>query len=113
MVLTKLAENRRFKRHTVRLKVFYEETGELLGYAEDLHIEGMGIASKKVIPNETEIHLNLTTEDEQKQIPLRAFRIWSSFYDTLPIFYYSGLHFIDPSQQVLDDIQEIIDELTE
>ena len=113
MVLTKLAENRRFKRHTVRLKVFYEETGELLGYAEDLHIEGMRIASKNVIPNETEIRLCLATEDEQKQIPLRAYRIWSSFFDTVPVFYYSGLHFIDPTPKALDDIQAIIDELSE
>jgi len=75
MVLAKLAENCRFKRHTVRLKVVYEETGELLGYAEDLHSEGMRVASKKAIPTETEIRLYLTTEDEQKQIPIRVFRI--------------------------------------
>jgi len=46
MALHILAGKRKLKRYSVRLKVFEQETGELLGYAENLHIDGMKIKSK-------------------------------------------------------------------
>lgn len=113
MALQKLAENRKNKRHRVRLKVIDQQTGELLGYAEDLHIEGMRLTSKKSFPANTEIIFWLVKDEETVKIPLTAFRVWSSFYDTVPVFYYSGFHFVNPTSESLDSIQDIIRELAE
>jgi len=37
-------EKRRLKRFSVRLKVYSQQTDELIGYAENLHSDGMMIA---------------------------------------------------------------------
>jgi len=111
-----LTENRKLKRYSVRLKVFTQETGEVLGYAEDLNVKGMKIQSEESIPDKKEIQIwiGASREDEEKgRISLTAYRMWSSFSDTVPRYYYSGLHFIDPSEEALDSIQKLIDELSE
>ncbi len=116
MLLNKIAGNRKLKRYSVRLKVFAQGTGKLLGYAENLHTEGMKIKSKEPIPDKKEIQIwiGVTKEDEEeRQISLTAYRIWSSFSDTVPRHYYSGLHFIDPSEETSDSIQELIYKLLE
>ncbi len=116
MPLNKIAENRKLQRYAVRLKVFTQETGELLGYAENLHIEGMKIKSKEPIPDKKEIQfwIEVSKEDEEeRRISLTAYRIWSSFSDTVPRYYYSGLYFIDSSEETTDSIQELIYELLE
>ncbi len=116
MELHKLAEERKQKRFSVLLKVFTQDTGELLGYAENLHAEGMKIKSKEPIPDKKEIQvwLGASREDEdEKRISLTACRIWSSFSDSIPRFHYSGLHFTNPSEEALDSIQTLIDELSE
>ena len=112
----KLTENRKLKRYSVRLKVFTQEPGVLLGYAEDLHVEGMQIRSKEPIPDEKEIQIwfGVSKEDEEdRRISLTAYRMWSSFSDTVPRYYYSGLQFVDPSEEALTRTQELIDELSE
>ena len=110
-----MEERRKLKRFSVRLKVFAQETGELLGYAENLHTEGMMLRSKEPIPDKKEIQIWFGTanEDEkQKRIPLTVYRIWSSFTDEFPRFYCSGLHFVDPSDEALDRIKRLIEELS-
>ncbi len=69
MALRKLIENRKLKRYSVRLKVFTQETGELLGYAENLHTEGMKIKSKEPIPDEKEMQIWFVAsrEDEEEK----------------------------------------------
>ncbi len=114
--LNKIAGNRKLKRYSVRLKVFAQGTGKLLGYAENLHTEGMKIKSKEPIPDKKEIQIwiEVSKEDEEeRRISLTAYRIWSSFSDTVPRHYYSGLHFINPSEETSDSIQELINELLE
>jgi len=116
MTLHKLTENRKLKRYSARLKVYGQETSELLGYAENLNIEGMKLMSEAPLPEENEIQIwfGASKEDEgERQISLLASRIWSSFSDTNPRFYYFGLHFTKPSEEALDSIQELIDELSE
>jgi len=96
--------------------VFTQETGELLGYAENLNIEGMRIKSKEPIPDKKEIQIWFGASkenEEERRISLIAYRIWSSFSDTVPRHYYSGLHFTNPSEEALDSIQALIDELSE
>lgn len=111
MALQKLAENRRLRRHKVRLKVFERESGELLGYAENLHIRGMKLVGKITPPTNTEIKIWLEMDDEEEKIPLTIFRVWSSFFDTVPVFYCTGLHFVNPSDEIMDKIQTYIDKL--
>lgn len=109
-----MIENRKLTRYSVRLKVFTQETGELLGYAEDLHTQGMKIKSKKPLPDKKEILLwfGVSGDDEEdKRIVVKAYRVWSSFHDTIPRFYYAGLRFVDPSEEALDAIQSYLDEL--
>lgn len=110
MVPNTLTENRKLTRYSVRLKVFTQGTGELIGYAEDLHTEGMKIKSKDPIPDKKEIQIWIRVpgkDEEENRIALTAYRVWSSFSDDVPRYYYSGLHFIDPSEEALDSIQEL------
>ena len=111
MALQKLAENRRLRRHKVRLKVFEQESGELLGYAENLHIHGMKLIGKIAPPINTEIKIWLEVDGEEEKIPLTIFRVWSSFFDTVPVFYCTGLHFVNPSDEIMDKIKTYIDKL--
>ncbi len=106
-------EKRRLKRFSVRLKVYSQQTDELLGYAENLHIAGMMIVSKKPIPENQEIQLWFGAAKEEKRLNrifLSAYKVWNSFNDSEERLYYSGLHFVSPSEEILDKIQLLIDE---
>ena len=73
-----MTENRKLTRYSVRLKVFSQETGELLGYAEDFHTEGMKIKSKEPVPDKKEIQIwfgVIGKNEEEKRITLTAYRI--------------------------------------
>ena len=75
----------------------------------------MRIQSKEPITNEKEIKIwfGASREDkEERRISLLAYRNWSSFSDSVPRLYFSGLHFTNPSEEVLDSIQDLIDELS-
>lgn len=104
-------EKRRLKRFSVRLKVYSQQTDELIGYAENLHIEGMMISTKKPIPSKQELSIWFGTTKEEKRLNrifLNAYKVWESFTDTKDRLYYSGLHFVSPSEESLDKIQELI-----
>ncbi|MCZ6805042.1 MAG: hypothetical protein O7D86_14260 [Proteobacteria bacterium] len=107
-------EKRRLKRFSVRLKVFSQQTDELLGYAENLHIEGMMIVSKEPIPNSQELQIWFgATKDEERltRIFISAYKVWESFTDNDDRYYYSGLHFASPSEEALDRIQTLLHDL--
>ncbi len=111
-----MIENRELKHYSARLKVFVQETGELLGYAEDLHIKGMKIKSNEPISDKKEIQIWFGAsekDEEEKRISLATYRIWSGFSDAVPRRYYSGLHFIDPTEEALVSIKALINELFE
>lgn len=40
-----MRENRKLKRYSVKLKVYSQKTGKLIGYIEDINISGMSIKS--------------------------------------------------------------------
>ena len=110
----KVKEKRRLKRFSVRLKVFSQQTDELLGYAENLHIEGMMIVSKKPIQDKQELQIWFGAAKEDKRLNrifLSTYKVWSSFTDNENRYYYSGLHFVSPSEEILDKIQSLIDDL--
>jgi len=107
-------EKRRLKRFSVRLKVYSQQTDELLGYAENLHIEGMMIGSKKPIPTNQELQIWFgATKDEKRlnRIFISGYKVWESFTDNDERYYYSGLHFVSPSEETLDKIQSFLDDL--
>ncbi len=104
-------EKRRLKRFSVRLKVYSQQTDELIGYAENLHLEGMMIATKKPIPNKQELSIWFGAKKEEKRLNrifLTTYKVWESFTDTQDPLFYSGLHFISPSEETLDKIQDLI-----
>jgi len=110
----KVNEKRRLKRFSVRLKVYSQQTDELLGYAENLHIEGMMIASKEPITDNQELQIWFGAAKDEKRLNrifLSAYKVWSSFTDSEDRFYYSGLHFVSPSEETLDNIQSLLDNL--
>ncbi|GJM04025.1 MAG: hypothetical protein DHS20C09_00160 [marine bacterium B5-7] len=104
-------EKRRLKRFSVRLKVYSQQTDELIGYAENLHIAGMMIATKKPIPSKQELSIWFGASKEEKRLNrifLTTYKVWESFTDTQDRLYYSGLHFVSPSDETLDKIQDLI-----
>ncbi len=110
----KVKEKRRLKRFSVRLKVYSQHTDELLGYAGNLHIEGMMIASRKPIQDNQEIQIWFgATKDEKRlnRIFISGYKVWESFTDNDERYYYSGLHFVSPSEETLDKIQSLLDNL--
>ncbi|HIF52053.1 MAG TPA: hypothetical protein EYQ42_11100 [Thiotrichaceae bacterium] len=112
--LLKTKEQRKLKRFSVRLKVYSQLTDQLLGYAENLHIEGMMISSKVPIHKNQEIKIWFgATKDDKKlnRIFLSAYKVWDSFTDTDERHYYSGLHFVSPAEETLDKIQALLHEL--
>ncbi len=109
MAMANIAERRKLNRFSVRLKVFEQNTGELLGYAEDLHTEGLKLMSKNKLPVNKE--MNIWLDKDEENIPLTVYCVWTSFSDTVPVYYYSGMHFVDPTEEVLDSIQSLLDDL--
>jgi len=67
MPLHKLTENRKLKRYSARLKIFTQETGELIGYTDDIHTDGIKLKSKYPIPDKKVIHIWLDGSDEDKK----------------------------------------------
>lgn len=111
MAQTKCNEKRRLKRFSVNLKVYSQTTDKLLGYAENLHTNGMMLVTQAAMPNKQEIKIWFGTSKEdkkQKKIFITAFVVWNSFNDTSPRLYYSGLHFVDPDVVTMHRIEELL-----
>ena len=110
----KADERRRLKRFSVRLKVYSQQSDELLGYAENLHHKGMMIVSKMPIPKNQELKIWFGAGKQEKhlnRIFVSAYKVWESFTDSEERFYYSGLHFVAPSEDVQDKILLLLDEI--
>ena len=109
-----MTEKRQLKRYTVRLKVHRQDNGALLGYAEDMNVKGMMLMSKDPIPDKQEINIWFgadNTDLEENKIVVTVYKIWGAFTDTVPRLYSSGLQFIAPSNDAMDAIEELINEL--
>ena len=111
---SKRDERRKLKRFSVRLKVYSQETNEVIGYTNNLHTEGMMMMSMTPLPKGKEIKIWFGTNNgdkEQEKIFLTVYRVWSSFTEDVPRLYCSGLHYDNPSYEALDKIQGLIDDL--
>lgn len=109
-------EKRRLKRFSARLKVYSQLTDDLIGYSENLHIEGMMIVTREPIPKNQELQIWFGATKEEKRLNrifVSAYKVWESFTDDDERFYYSGLHFVSPSEDVLDKIQSLLYELND
>ena len=107
-------DNRELIRYSTRLRVYEQGTDNLLGYTEDLHMKGIKLISDGPVIEGREIHLWLEVADKDgrpTKILLNAYRIRSAFTDTEPRYFYTGLHFVNPSEAALDSIQAVIDSL--
>ena len=112
----KIKEKRKLKRFSVNLKVYSQQSDELLGYAENLNLQGMMIVTQKPLPEKKELQVWFGTSKEDKhlnRIFLSAYRVWESFTDTKNRLYYSGLHFVTPSESTLDKVQLLINEFND
>ena len=101
-------------RFSVNLKVYEQGSRNILGYARDLSIQGLQLMSTEPLSMRQEIRLFLDpgdTRDTESRIELSAYGVWTSFTDTMPRLYYSGLHFIEPSEQTQDRILELLEAL--
>ena len=110
----KYHENRRLKRFSARLKVYSQQNDELIGYSENLNINGMMIVSKNKIVDNQELQIWFGADKDEKRterILISCYKVWHSFSDTDNRLYYAGLHFISPSEDTLDKIQTLIYEL--
>ena len=104
-------ERRKAKRYSTRLKVFERASDTLLGYCEDISISGLRLMSETPPPPNEELNVWLGRSDNEEGIPLTLFRTWNSVTDTVPRYYYSGMHIVSPDEETLDKLQELIDDL--
>jgi len=107
-------EKRRLKRFSARLKVYSQLTDELIGYSENLHVNGMMIVTKYPIQKTEELQIWFgATKGEKRlnRIFVSAYKVWESFTDNGQRFYYSGLHFVPPSEETLDQIQSLLHDI--
>ena len=114
MQQVKLADRRYLKRFSVRLKVYSQDTDEVLGYIVNLNSKGMMITSLIPLPEKKEIRIcfgTCDTYEKPDRIFLTVYSIWSSFTESVPRLYCTGLHYVNPSDEVLDRIRELIDYL--
>ncbi|MFZ1643480.1 MAG: PilZ domain-containing protein [Candidatus Contendobacter sp.] len=108
------ANKRQLKRWylVMYLRVFDEDTGELLGHIVDINKEGIRLVSDKPIPpNQTfRLWVDVPKESAPRQrIHLVANSLWSGL-DVNPDFYDTGFRIQNISTQTLLQLQLLIDE---
>ena len=106
--------NRRLKRWylVMYLRVFDEDTGELLGHIVDINKQGIRLVSDKPIPpNQTfRLWVDVPKENAPRQrIHLEAESLWSG-RDVNPDFYNAGFRLHNISTQALLQLQLLIEE---
>jgi hypothetical protein len=105
---------RRLKRWylVMYLRVFDEDTGELLGHIVDINKEGIRLVSDTLIPpNQTfRLWVDVPKESAPRQrIHLQAESLWSG-RDVNPDFYATGFRIQNVSAQALLQLQLLIEE---
>ena len=108
------ANQRRLQRWylVMYLRVFNEDTGDLLGHIIDINKEGLRLLSDQPIaPNQT-FHLGVDVPKDniaRQRIHLEAVSLWSG-PDINPDFYDTGFRLQNISTQTLLQLQLLIDE---
>jgi len=93
------------------MKVFTQETDELLGYAENLNLEGLKLKSIEPIVDDgkvIQIWFRASKDgDNEKRILLSARKRWGTFSYTVLGIFNSGLYFINLSEEASDSIENL------
>jgi PilZ domain len=108
------ADKRRLKRWylVMYLRVFDEDTGELLGHIVDINKEGLRLVSDKLIPPSRTFRLWVDVPKEnapRQRIHLEAESLWSG-RDVNPDFYDTGFRIQNIGTQALLQLQLLIEE---
>lgn len=94
------------------LRVFDEDTGELLGHVVDINKEGIRLVSDKAIPSNQTFHLGVDVPKEngpRQRLHLEAESLWSA-PDINPDFYATGFRILKPDTRTLVQLQLLIEE---
>ncbi len=108
-----LKEYRKLRRLIIPVHVLDSETQSFFAYTENLHTEGMLLATEQEIPLDKELHLELVysrDNDEEITIPLCVRCVWNGPSDSLNM-HSAGFDFIDLAPQQARDIERLIEEL--
>jgi hypothetical protein len=96
---------RKFHRYSVRLKVYNEDSGILIWYADDISIYELNLRSVKPFPEGKEVKIWFGTSKQDRseyKMSLTVFKVWGAFPNSLPRLYSTGLHM--PSEDALDAV---------
>ncbi|MCW8945130.1 MAG: PilZ domain-containing protein [Sedimenticola sp.] len=108
-----VADDRRaiHRRHLIYyLRVWDTATNNQLGHVVDINIDGLMLISEKPIETGKEFELELrwqNMEGEPDTLRFRAVSRWSH-NDVNKDFYDTGFQLIDPTEEVLDPIRDMI-----
>ena len=110
-----MLEKRRAKRWRLfyYLRLFDTSSGELLGHVVDITTQGMMVISEHSIPKGIVYNLRMElpdTEGVPADLELRAQSRWSTC-DGNKSFYDTGFTLVNPSREIVESIQQIVDEL--
>ena len=108
------AEKRKFKRWylIMYLRVYDQNTGELLGHIVDINKEGMRLVSDNPIPSNQPFQLWVDVPKEsasRQRIELEAESLWSA-PDVNPDFFDTGFRIHNISTPALLQLQLLIEE---
>lgn len=100
------------RRHLIYyLRVWEQESGELLGHVVDMTTDGLMLISEKAIPTGKVLAMEIrwqAPEGEPINMRFRAESRWSN-NDANPEFYDTGFKLLDGSEEVLEPIREVIE----
>lgn len=108
------AEKRKFKRWylVLYLRVYIEDTDELLGHIVDISKDGMRLVSDRPTPINQSFRLWVDVPKEsasRQRIHLEAESLWTG-KDVNPDFYDTGFRILNISTQALLQLQLLIEE---
>lgn len=109
-----MEEKRKLKRFILYFNVIEQTSGRLLGYSGDIHQKGLMLVSKYEIPLIMDIPVLVQVPGEvgvKSEIPLVINGIWNQL-NMNPHFYNTGCRIVDPSQGVIDAINELVKEFS-
>ena len=109
--MSSILDKRKAKRTIIRIKVIDASSGRTLGNTVDLNSTGMLLVGSDEIPMGEDLTVRLEhTFDERKNITLNAKVVWH-MASVKPGMYNTGFNFVDATQEQIQFITKLIDEL--
>ena len=113
-MLQKVAERRNQDRLDLSLKVFEQETGEVLGFTENIHCEGMMLMSVRPFTSGKVINviIEIPGQGVNKKLALTVKCCWCAT-DKKSLIYNVGFHFLHASPEMKTFYETLFDGLGE